>query len=40
LNKYMWSIRNQLFYRGFVFKAFAFKQIDTGVNIKPTYEEL
>ena len=36
----MWSIRNQLFHNGFVFKPFSFKQIDAGPNIKPTYEEL
>lgn len=36
----MWSIRNQLFSRGFVYKGFAYKQIDSGPNIKPTYEEL
>ena len=40
MRKYMWNFRNQLFYRGFIFKTFAFKQIDTGPNIKPTYEEL
>lgn len=38
--KNMWSVRNQLVYRGFVYKSFAFKQIEVGPNIKPTIEEL
>ena len=38
--KNMWTIRNQLFFRGFVYKYFTFKQIDSGPSIKPTYEEL
>lgn len=40
LGKNMWNYRNQLFYSGFIFKAFAFKQIDTAASIKPSYEEL
>ena len=38
--KNMWQVRNQLVYRGFVYKSFAFKQIEIGPNIKPTIEEL
>ena len=36
----MWSIRNQLIYKGFVYKNFSFKQIDSAASIKPTHEEL
>ena len=40
LNKYMTQYKNMLLYRGFLFKAFPFKQVDTNANIKPTHEEL
>ena len=36
----MWKIRGQLFHRGFVFKDFAFKQLEVGPNVKPSFEEL
>lgn len=40
LRKHMTYWRNQLFYKGFAYKNFPFKQIETSVDIKPTYEEL
>ena len=39
-NKHMWSVRGQLVYHGFVYKSFSVKQIDSGPNVKPSYEEL
>ena len=40
LNKNMWMIRGQLFHRGFVYKNFAYKQLEVGPNVKPSFEEL
>ena len=40
MKKYMYQIRGQLFYRGFVYKPFAFKQLEVGPNVKPSFEEL
>ena len=40
LQKHMWSVRNNLICRGFVFKQFTFKQIDSSTTVKPSYEEL
>lgn len=36
----MYSIRNQLVCKGFVFKAFPFKHIDSSDSVKPSHEEL
>jgi transcription elongation factor SPT5 len=40
LNKNMTEYKRMLFYRGFLFKAFPFKQVESTPNIKPTHEEL
>ena len=40
LRKYMYQVRGQLFHRGFVYKSFAFKQLEVGPNVKPSFEEL
>jgi transcription elongation factor SPT5 len=40
LRKDMMYWKNQLFHKGFAFKNFPFKQIETSADIKPTYEEL
>lgn len=40
LKKHMTSWNNQLFYKGFLFKAFPFKQIDTSPEIKPSHEDI
>lgn len=40
LEKYFTVYKNQLFYKGFIYKPFTFKQLDTSASIKPTHEEL
>ena len=40
LKKNVTTWNNQLFYKGFLFKSFPFKQIDTSADIKPTHEEI
>ena len=40
LGKLMWKVKNNLVYRGFVFKPFQLKQIDQSSSVKPTHEEL
>lgn len=40
LRKHMMYWKNQLFHKGFAYKNFPFKQIETSADIKPTYEEL
>lgn len=39
-NSYMYQVKGQLMHRGFVYKAFAFKQLEVGNNVKPSFEEL
>ena len=36
----MTEYKRMLFYRGFLFKPFPFKQVESTSNIKPTHEEL
>jgi len=36
----MYTVRGQYFSRGFVYKAFAFKQLEVGQSVKPSFEEL
>jgi hypothetical protein len=40
LHKHVIQVKNQIFYKGFTFKYFPFKQIDNSPDIKPTNEEL
>ena len=40
LEKYITMYKNQLFYKGFLFKPFQFKQLDTSPNIKASHEEI
>jgi hypothetical protein len=40
LNRNVTLWNKQLFYNGFVFKQFPFKQIDTSSDIKPNHEEI
>lgn len=40
LGKHVVMVKNQIFYKGFTFKAFPFKQIDSATDIKPNNEEL
>ena len=40
LQQYMHVVKGQLMCKGFVYKAFAFKQLEVGNNVKPTFEEL
>lgn len=34
------AVKNQIFYKGFIFKQFPFKQIDSSSDVKPSHEEL
>jgi hypothetical protein len=36
----MQVVKGQLMSKGFVYKAFAFKQLEVGNNVKPSFEEL
>lgn len=40
LHKHFTMYKNQMFYKGFLFKQFPFKQIESDTSIKPNSEEL
>jgi len=40
LDKYLTVYKNQLYYKGFLFKHFPFKQLDCSPGIKPSHEEI
>jgi hypothetical protein len=40
LQKLIVKFKGQDFYRGFVLKAFNYKQLDCSDNVRPTHEEI